>query len=258
MNAGSLGAEGGGAADSGGVLTPAIGPWRRRCSSSASEVTSTVRSIVVPVMPVVDGAHRHDRGQRGDGRDIREQRGIRSRGDDRGAELVPDAARPREPLGGLAERGGKRVDDRFEFDKYVDQFVEPAFDRLDAGAVGRVRFDRPGDGAEPSGECTREVPEHVVLAREVLVERRARAARDLGDQFDTRRVEAVLAEHLERRVEDRPMGRGAAAADVRAVAVGLPPHHLHGARVTLGSRESPLSAEATSTRAGSSNEDSDG
>jgi hypothetical protein len=74
------------------------------------------------------------------------------------------------------------------------------------------------------GELAGQLPEHVVLAGEVLVERRSRAPRPLGDQLDAGVVVPDLAEHLEGGVEDPALGVAAPLADERVRPEGGTPH----------------------------------
>jgi hypothetical protein len=109
--------------------------------------------------------------------------------------------------------------------------------RADGGPaleVGGDRAEELGGGAQLAGHLPGEQVEHVLLRGEVLVERRPRATGLLGDPLDARLVVALVAEHLERGVEDpllRPLPAGPhlglvrerrAAGDGRGLAVGLP------------------------------------
>lgn len=82
-------------------------------------------------------------------------------------------------------------------------------------------------GADRDGKITRQMPEDILLAGEILVERRPGAAGDLGDQFHAGVVETTGTEHLERGSEDGSLGDGAAFADQRAVAERRASSDLH-------------------------------
>ena len=140
---------------------------------------------------------------------------------------VAGAARDeREVLVGL-----ERVEDRLV--PLVDLGVagDPRPHRGPAGDVGGQRIQRLGRRAHLPGDLAGEVPEHVLLAGEVLVEGHARAASELGDPVDAAAVVALLTEGTQRGVEDallRPLppgpdpgvvGEGGAAHD-RDGAVG--------------------------------------
>ena len=104
----------------------------------------------------------------------------------------------------------------------------PAAQRRPAVAV---RTDRPegfGRRVHLAGDLAREVPEHVLLAGEVLVEGHPGAPGDLGDAVDAAPVVADLAEDLEGGVEDPLLGALAASPDVGVVRERGAPLHRPG------------------------------
>jgi hypothetical protein len=95
--------------------------------------------------------------------------------------------------------------------------TDPCPQRRPTGGVGCHRVEAVGRCAELARHLHGEVAEHVLLAREVLVEGDARAAGDLGDALDAALVVAEVAEHPQGGVEDALLGALPAGTDVRVV-----------------------------------------
>src|SRR5205823_12651587 len=90
----------------------------------------------------------------------------------------------------------------------------------------RVRADgveRFGRRAQLAGDLPHEVPEHVLLAGEVLIEGHARAASERRDPLDAAPVIALVAERPERGVEDSLLRALPPRPDLRVVGKRGPP-----------------------------------
>jgi hypothetical protein len=117
---------------------------------------------------------------------------------------------------------------------------DPGAQRRPAGVVVGERLERLRRRPHLPSDLAGEVPEHVVLAGEVLVDRHARATGHLGDALQRRALVAVLAEHLQGGVEDPLLRPQPARPDRRVVGVGRPPHRrrrgVDRARLAFGVR----------------------
>src|SRR5690606_19866552 len=91
----------------------------------------------------------------------------------------------------------------------------PAADRVPALGIRGDEPERLGRGAELARHLPRQVAEHVLLAGEVLVERRPRAPGELGDAGDAAPVVALLAEDAQGGVDDPLLGALAPRPDPR-------------------------------------------
>ncbi len=98
------------------------------------------------------------------------------------------------------------------------EVVDPGHQPLDALGVGADRLEALSQVDQLAAQLPRQLPEHVVLAGEVLVEGRARAPRSLGDQLDPSLAESHLGEDFERGLQDAPLGLRATFADQRVAA----------------------------------------
>ncbi len=151
----------------------------------------------------------------------------------RGGQPGPDEGH--DALAGADRSAGDRlVALRRRLEGLVDGLVAlvdlaaPGHEAADGGPAVEVGGDRPeglGRGAHLPGDLRRQVPEHVLLAGEVLVEGDPRAAGDGGDAVDAAAVVADLAEDLQGGVEDPLLGPLAPGADVGVVRERGAPDH---------------------------------
>jgi hypothetical protein len=145
-----------------------------------------------------------------------------------GAGPVGDAGGP-PGLGLVAPAGGLEPGEHRR-PRFVQRHepTDPLGEVRDAVAVRRHPLELVGVGDHVPAQLGGERPEHVVLAGEVLVEGRARAAGAGGDQLDAGLGEADLCEAVEGRAEDATPGVRAPHAHQRVAPEGRAPH---GARV---------------------------
>src|SRR5262249_39762551 len=95
--------------------------------------------------------------------------------------------------------------------------ADPRPQRAPAVEIGGHRIEGLGGRADLAPDLFRELAEHRLLAREVLVEGDARAAPPARDRLDAALVVALVAEHAQRGVDDALLRAAAARADRRIV-----------------------------------------
>ena len=93
--------------------------------------------------------------------------------------------------------------------------ADPGAHRGPAVGVGAQRVKRLGGRAQLAHHLRGELAEQVLLAGEVLVEGNSRAATELRDPVDAAAVIALVAEDLQRRVENSLMGAMSSGPDAR-------------------------------------------
>ncbi len=209
------------------TFTAASGPNTRRWKASAkarfirlrlrllrgATVSSTLGLAVQAVDGLQQGAHR--------GVDVG---GWPRRAHDLRPQVLEAAGgHDRHAAGHHGIAGHRRLErDEDRFVRVVDLRValEPAMEGLPPGQVAGDGLQGLGRLVEPPGHPSGEVAEEVLLAGEVLVERRPRAPRQLGDALDPALLVTDLAEHLQGRLEDAHLGLVAPLADHRAVGEG--------------------------------------
>ncbi len=144
--------------------------------------------------------------------------------DQAGADPGPDALTParRAHRHHLVTFGGGREGVVHRARALVDLGVaaDPGPQRRPTGQVGGDRLERLGRGGELASHLPRQLAEHVLLAGEVLVEGDTRASGAGGDAIDAAVLVALLAEHIQGRVEDPLLGPLPAGADPGVVREG--------------------------------------
>jgi hypothetical protein len=156
---------------------------------------------------------------------------------DPGADPRNDPGAPSRRAGcdGLVARRSllNRMEQRFVAIVDGREAENPAAKSSPPRCVGCHELERLGRGVELARHLARQLAKDVLLAREVLVERRPRAAGPVRDGIDAAAVVSRFAEHLEGSVQDPLLGPLPARTDVRAVGEGLPANDLRGPAVRL-------------------------
>ncbi len=146
---------------------------------------------------------------------------------DAGHALVTQACRPRVQPVVLLEDGRQRPEDRPVPLVDVRVVPDPVPQVLPTGRLGRQRLNGLRRGADLAGHLPREAAEDVLFAREVLVERHPRAVRPLRYPGDAAPMEALVAEELQRGIEDSLPGSLPSLPDLGVVRErGTPRHRL--------------------------------
>ena len=161
---------------------------------------------------------------------------------------------PRDRLFTRALRDGREdivglqcVEDRLVTRVDLGVARNPCAHRVPTFTVGRERIEGLGRGAHLPCHLTRQLPEHVFLAGEVLVEGDPRAAGEVRDPIDAAPVVALFTEGAQRRVEDALLRALPAGSDPRVVGERRAPDDRDGA---VGATISLVVAHARAPQAG--------
>ncbi len=178
----------------------------------------------------VEAAPDHHRHEVGGQRRVPARVGDAERAQQRHAGAVGDVGRPLGPGLLVAARRLVRGEHGGPGGMQVHELADPGGQVVEAGGVRRHQAEPLGQRHHLAAQAAGQRPEHLVLAGEVLVEGRARAAGSLGDRLDPCLREAHLGEDLQGRAQDATLGVTAPLADERVGTEGRSPHDagVHG------------------------------